>query len=97
VKPQYLNQHVLLVSNDPDEACAVTGRLWVKNQSQVVGRDTYSVRLHHSRLRQGSLTYLECTARVNARVMGNSGSYWLLIPERGSTIAWFTAFSGEAS
>ena len=83
MKPPYLNQHVLLVSNDPDEACAVTGRLWVKNQSQVVGQDTYSVRLHHSRLRQGSLTYLECTAGVNARVMGNSGSYWLLIPLEG--------------
>lgn len=83
MKPRYLNQHVFLVSHDPDEACAATGRLWVKNRSQVVGHDRYSVRLHHSRLRQGSLTYLECTARVNVQVAGNSGCYWLMIPLDG--------------
>lgn len=83
MKPRYLNQHVLLVSNDPDEACAATGRLWVKNRSQVVGQDRYSVRLHHSRMRQGSLAYLECTARVNVQVAGNSGGYWLMIPLDG--------------
>jgi AraC-like DNA-binding protein len=83
VKPRYLNQHVLLVSNDPDEVCAMTGRLWVKNHSQVVGQDAYSMRLHHAKLRQGSLTYVECTARVHAEVMGDSGHYWLLIPLEG--------------
>ena len=81
---RFLNQHVFLVSNDPDEACAATGRLWVKNRSQVVGHDRYSVRFHHSRMRQGSLTYLECTARVNVQVAGNSGCYWLMIPLDGS-------------
>jgi AraC-like DNA-binding protein len=83
MKPRYLNQHVLLVTKDPDEACAVTSRLWVKNHSQVVGHDPYSVRLHHSRLRQGLLTYVECTARVDAQVMGNSEGYWVLIPLEG--------------
>lgn len=80
---RYLNQHVLLVTNDPDEACAATGRLWVKNRCQVVGPDRYSVRLHHSRIRQGSLTYLECTAQVTVQVAGNSGGYWLMIPLDG--------------
>jgi AraC-like DNA-binding protein len=83
MKARYLNQHVLLVSKDLDVACALTGRLWVKHQSEVVGQDPYSVRLHHSRLRQGSLSYVECTARIDAQVLGNSGIYWLLMPLDG--------------
>ena len=83
MKPRYLSQHVLLVSDDLDEARSVTGRLWVRNDSQVLGQDPYSVRLHHAPLRKGSLSYVECTARIEAQVVGHSESYWLLIPLEG--------------
>jgi len=81
--PPLLASHPLLDSTDLDVVRAVTGRAWGKHASDVIGRDRYRLRLNRVEGARLPVTFVDCSARIEARMEGIGCQFQVMVPLSG--------------
>jgi AraC-like DNA-binding protein len=81
--PPLLVSHPLLDSTDLDVVRAVTGRAWGKHASDVIGRDRYRLRLNRVEGARLPVTFVDCSARIEARMEGIGCQFQVMVPLSG--------------
>jgi AraC-like DNA-binding protein len=91
-----LRDHLLLDSTDLDEVRELTGRLWGRHRSEILGRERYRLRFHHAAGQRLSASFVDCSARVRVRLEGACGGQ-LLVPLDGGVDIVADGVSGSAA
>ena len=81
--PPLLVSHPLLDSTDLEVVRAVTGRAWGKHASDVIGRDRYRLRLNRVEGVRLPVTFVDCSARIEARMEGIGCQFQVMVPLSG--------------
>lgn len=81
--PPLLASHPLLDSTDLDVVRTVTGRAWGEHSSDVINRDRYRLRLNRVEGARLPVTFVDCSARIEARMEGIGCQFQVMVPLSG--------------